>query len=79
MSFLSLTIQVAESQAVVLPLVSVCSKDSLNFVMKSLKVLRGRVVEAEAKASGQKVDAHVAADPLFIYERTKAICFSSVL
>ena len=64
-----------ESQAIALPLVSVCSKDSLNFVMKSSKVLGERVVEAEVKASCQNVDAHVAADPLFIYERAKAICF----
>ena len=61
-----------------LPLVLVCSKDPLNFVMKSLKVPRERVVEAEVKASYQKVNAHVAADPLFIYERAKAICFLSV-
>ena len=58
-----------ESQAIALPLVSVCSKDSLNLVIKSSKVPRERVVE---------VDAHVAADPLFIYERAKAICFLSV-
>ena len=67
MSFLSLTIWVVESQAIVLPLVSVCLKDSLNFVMKSSKVPRERVVEVEVKASCWKVDAHVATDPLFIY------------
>ena len=78
MSFLSLTIWVVESQAIALPLALVCSKDSLNFVIKSSKVLRERVVEVEAKASCQNVDAHVAADPLFIYERAKVICFSSV-
>ena len=67
-----------ESQAIALPLVLVCSKDSLNLVIKSSKVPRERVVEVEAKASCWKVDAHVAADPLFIYERAKAICFLSV-
>ena len=50
-------------------------KDPLNFVMKSSKVPRERVVEVEVKASCWKVDAHVAADPLFIYERAKVICF----
>ena len=62
-----------------LPLVSVCLKNSLNFVMKSSKVPRERVVEAEVKASCQKVDVYVGADPLFIYERVNAICFLSVL
>ena len=33
-----------------MPLVSVCLKDSLNFVVKSSKVLRERVVEMEAEA-----------------------------
>ena len=47
--------------------------------IKSSKVLRERVVEAEAKASCRKVDAHMAADPLFIYKRAKAMCFSLVL
>ena len=78
MSFLSLTIWVIESQAIALPFVSVCLKDSLNFIIKSLKVPRERVAEAEVKASCWKVDAHVAADPLFMYERAKAICFSLV-
>ena len=65
MSFLSLTIWVVESQAIALPLVSVCSKDSLNFVMKFSKVPRKRVVEAEVKASCWKVDVHVACHILF--------------
>ena len=76
MFFLSLIIWVVESQAIPLPLVSVCLKDFLNFFMKSSKVPRERVVEA--KASCQKVEAQVAADPLLIYERVKAICFLSV-
>ena len=39
----------------VLPLVSVCSKDYLNFFVKSSKVSRKRV--AEAKANFLKVNA----------------------
>ena len=62
-----------ESQAIGLPLVSVYLKDSLNFVIKSSKIPREWMVEAEA--SCQKVEAHMAADPLFIHERAKAICF----
>ena len=57
MFFLSLTIQVVESQAIVLPLMLVCLKNSLNFVMKPSKVPRERVVEVKAKVSCQKVEA----------------------
>ena len=57
--------------------ISVCSKDSLNFFMKSSKVPSERV--AEVKASYQRVDVQVAADPLLMYERVKVICCSSML
>ena len=67
-----------ESQAITLPLISVCSKDCFNFIMKPSKVPREREAKVKVKVSCQKVNAHVVVDPLFMYERVKATCFSSV-
>ena len=65
-----------DSQEMAFPVTSWCLNAVLNFVMKSAKV--PRVNEVPKMALWRKVEAHVRADPLVIYERVKAICFSSV-
>ena len=65
-----------DNQEMAFPVMSWCLNTVLNFMIKSAKVPRVNVVPDMALS--QKVEAHVRADPLVMYERAKAICFSSV-
>ena len=75
--FLFFCMHWVDSQEMAFPVTSWCLNTVLNFVIKSAKVPRVNVVPEMALS--QKVEAHVRADPLVMYERAKAICFSSVL
>ena len=61
----------------VFPVTSWCLNVVLNFMTKSVKVLREN--EVPEMALWRKVTAQVRADPLVMYERAKAICLSSLL
>ena len=69
-------IRLVDNQEMVFPVTSWCLNTVLNFVIKSAKV--PRVNEVLEMVLWQKVEAQVRADPLVIYERAKAICFSLV-
>ena len=70
-------IHLVDNQEMVFPVTSWCLNAVLNFVIKSAKV--PRVNEVPEMALWRNVEAQVRADPVVIYERAKAICFSSVL
>ena len=65
-----------DNQEMAFLVTSWCLNAVLNFVIKSAKV--PRVNEVPEMVLWRKVEAHVRADPLVMYERAKAICFSSV-
>ena len=64
-----------DNQEMVFPVMLWCLNVVLNFVIKLVKVPKvNKVLEM---ALWRKVEAQVRADPLVMYERAKAICFSS--
>ena len=63
-----------DNQEMAFPVTSWCLNAVLNSVIKSAKV--PRVNEVPEMALWQKVEAQVRADPLVMYKRAKAICFS---
>ena len=65
-----------DNQEMAFPVTSWCLNAVLNFAIKSAKV--PRMNEALEMALWRKIKAQVRADPLVMYERAKAICFSSV-
>ena len=76
MFFLLFSIHWVNSQEMAFPVTSWCLNVVLNFVTKSVKVLREN--DVPEMALWRKVAAQVRADPLVIYERAKAICLSSL-
>ena len=66
-----------DNQEMVFPVILWCLNAVLNFVIKSVKV--PKVNKVPEMALWRKVEAQVRADPLVMYERAKAICFSSEL
>ena len=66
-----------DNQEMVFPVMLWCLNTVLNFVIKSVKV--PKVNKVPEMALWQKIEAQVRADPLVMYERAKAICFSSEL
>ena len=66
-----------DNQEMVFPVILWCLNAVLNFVIKSVKV--PKVNKVPEMALWRKVEAQVRADPLVMYERAKAISFSSEL
>ena len=66
-----------DNQEMVFLVILWCLNAVLNFVIKSVKV--PKVNKVPEMALWRKVEAQVRADPLVMYERAKAICFSSEL
>ena len=68
--------RLVDNQEMAFPVTSWCLNAVLNFMTKSAKVPRVNAVPE--MAPWRKVEAQVRADHLAMYERAKAICFSSV-